>query len=252
MKNVAGAAAIVVAIGFGGLAQAGGLPEVSMKDDPVIYHSPTVWTGFYVGGFAGYGWSDAEYDKPDGGGFELFDFDLDGGLIGGQIGYDFQHGHKVFGIVGDFSWFDADDTYIHGPNDVFTHEAELNSVAMLRGRLGYAFDHTLVYATAGVAFVDVDLTACSGPPLPNGGNATDCTPKKALEQDYTSWVLGAGLEKQLGHGFSLFAEYLYVAEGDVDGDDDKDWQNEIEFDAINVVKVGVNFKIGNDRMESLK
>lgn len=104
MKSAAGAAALVLAIGFCGLAQAGGLPEVSMKDDPVIYHSPTVWTGFYVGAHIGGAWGDSDFSKGKDGGPKLdVSSDPEGVFGGAQLGYDVQKGQFIYGIVGDLS-----------------------------------------------------------------------------------------------------------------------------------------------------
>ena len=243
MKYAVSAVALAAALGFAGVAHAGG----SLKDTPVepVYHAP-IWEGVYFGGFGGYAWTDAEYDKPSKSGSELFDFDLDGGLVGGQIGYDFQRGDYVFGIVGDYSRLTADDTYLHGPDgEQFSHEVDLESIATLRGRIGYAFDDMLIYGTAGAAFVSVNLDACSGKPNSPRG----CDPKDDLDDDYTTWAVGAGLEKQLSHGISLFAEYLHLGDGEVGPDDEKDWEDEVEFDGVDVIKVGVNFKIGGMRHE---
>jgi len=241
MKNVAGAAAIVVAIGFGGLAQAGGLPEVSMKDDPVIYHSPTVWTGFYVGGFAGYGWSDAVFLDGlfEGEDVEEKPFDLDGEVFGFQVGYDVQQGNIILGLVGDYSWIDSDDSYEFG-NGNQERVAKLESIWTARGRVGYLFHNVLVYGTAGYAGVDAEV------------QRTKKDQKPAKSEDFTTWVFGVGTEAQIGHGFSVFAEYLRVGlDDEIVGAAGFD-EGPVVFEEIDMVKVGVNFKIGHDRMESMK
>ena len=267
MKYAVSAVALAAALGFASAAHAGG----SLKDTPVepVYHAP-IWQGLYFGAFGGYAWGDAEYDKPSfyGDGslkdIEVFDFDLDGGLVGGQIGYDFQRGDYVFGIVGDYSGLNSDDTYIHGPESdvepgkrLFSHDVELNSVATLRGRLGYAFDHSLIYATAGAAFVDVDLSACSGNVFKGEGEnkqKVGCKVKPSVDDDYTSFVIGAGFERQIADGVSLFAEYLYIDDGDVGPSGltegaESDFENTVEIDSINMIKVGVNFRLGGMRHE---
>src|SRR5262245_61403864 len=53
------------------------------------------WTGFYVGGHAGYGWSDSENLDPK------------GWFGGGQVGYNWQYAPNwVFGLEGDISGSD--------------------------------------------------------------------------------------------------------------------------------------------------
>jgi len=72
---------------------------VSYKDVPV-HVAPHIWTGFYVGANAGYGWSDKEdgditvsrTSGVSGGGYPAsgtFSSDLDGYFGGAQIGYNF-------------------------------------------------------------------------------------------------------------------------------------------------------------------
>jgi outer membrane immunogenic protein len=81
---------------------------------------------------------------------------------GGQVGYNWQNGHMVYGIEGDFDFQHWNTTRLQTvfnvgtifvPGDTFSVESRWQ--ASLRGRLGYAWDRYLVYATGGVAFTDV-------------------------------------------------------------------------------------------------
>jgi outer membrane immunogenic protein len=65
-------------------------------------------------------------------------------------------------------------------------------LATVRGRLGYAFGPTLVYATGGVAFASFNDDS-----LFNGGDSE------------TGWVAGGGLEYKLRNNWSVGAEGLY-------------------------------------------
>src|SRR5581483_5566992 len=68
------------------------------------------WSGFYLGGFGGYTHGSTEIDPnlygfwnsyPDKGPLEAaaaHDLDLNGGLAGGLIGYDWQLNHWVLGL----------------------------------------------------------------------------------------------------------------------------------------------------------
>ncbi len=110
-------------------------------------------------------------------------------LGGGQIGYQRQFGHWVFGIEGDFdrtsirdsakfrdsaltTVFDNTPDVINSPNgDDFStritadtdffgkREAHTNWIGSVRGKAGYATGPLLFYATAGVAFAGVDVWA---------------------------------------------------------------------------------------------
>ena len=70
-----------------------------------VYKAPIAapsynWSGFYVGANFGGGWTNGSLNIP---GNNLY-----GGLtefIGGvQAGYNFQAGHFLFGVEGDFDW----------------------------------------------------------------------------------------------------------------------------------------------------
>ena len=69
------------------------------------------WTGFYIGGNAGYSWGRANADVtyfnpvtgavivPPAGSITNRSFNMDGGLVGGQAGYNWQSGSSwVWGV----------------------------------------------------------------------------------------------------------------------------------------------------------
>jgi opacity protein-like surface antigen len=68
------------------------------------------WTGFYVGVQGGYGWGDSDSDwEGTGSQTDLngnsFSIDVDGGLLGVQLGADYDLGNGlVIGAVGDIAW----------------------------------------------------------------------------------------------------------------------------------------------------
>jgi outer membrane immunogenic protein len=91
--------------------------------------------------------------------------DRNGFVGGGQIGYNWQFAPNwLVGIEADISYTDFHETVAvatvpHGGvaatlNDTFSNRMEF--FGTVRGRLGYVFDRTLVYATGGLAFGDVN------------------------------------------------------------------------------------------------
>ena len=71
------------------------------------------WTGFYIGANGGWGWSSidtAAVPDPNGAfiaegdlaGPRFFNTRTNGGVFGGQIGYNWQTGNWVLGVEGDF------------------------------------------------------------------------------------------------------------------------------------------------------
>ncbi len=94
------------------------------------------WSGLYFGANGGYGWADN-------------DSSINGGFGGGQIGYNFQRGKIVFGA----------ETDIRAPVLRGAASATLDYFGTVRGRVGYAFDRTLVYGTGGLPMADFQVTA---------------------------------------------------------------------------------------------
>jgi opacity protein-like surface antigen len=86
----------------------------SAADMPVKapgYKAPVVaplynWTGPYIGIAGGYGWGHSNQTDP---GIIINDdgsYGVNGGLLGGTLGYNWQQGTWVFGVEGDYSWAD--------------------------------------------------------------------------------------------------------------------------------------------------
>jgi outer membrane immunogenic protein len=180
-------------------ADLGGAPRRGVKDEPYRAPAPRFsWTGLYIGTHVGYGWSDVDWQ-----------FDLapgvstshsgSGALLGGQVGYNIQSGQFVFGAEADLSgaWIDGGTAC---PNPAFTCDHSFNWLASLRGRIGAAINgnRTLLYATAGGAWADVDYTAASGAVFGTGFSET-----------HFGYVVGAGVEHMLTPNLTARVEYLY-------------------------------------------
>jgi outer membrane immunogenic protein len=103
----------------------------------------------------------------------------------------------VFGVEGDGDWANASGFGTFTSTSLcaggcLTGNTWLGTV---RGRLGYAFDRYLVYATAGAAFGDIRANFSNGP---------------ISRSTETGWTVGAGIEVALGWNWSAKAEYLFV------------------------------------------
>ena len=149
---------------------------------PVYQEVPIFsWTGGYVGLQGGGLWSDSDVDNFD---TDLFDGDregfgdsFNGGLFGVYAGYNWQSGPWVFGAEGDFNGVWNDETF-----NVFGQDVDVGSdwLASLRGRVGYAFDRTLIFATGGVAFTQFSAEADFGNNV--SFNATKISPAGPSER----------------------------------------------------------------------
>ena len=86
-------------------AQAADLPGRS--NSPSYYKAPSElpfsWTGFYAGINGGYAWGQSSWSDPAFGAGSG-NFNTSGGVVGGQLGYNWQTGPVVLGIETDADW----------------------------------------------------------------------------------------------------------------------------------------------------
>jgi len=189
------------AVAFGDAAKAADVP-IRMPTKAPGVPPPYDWTGPYVGGHVGYsrGTAQVTLTDPDPTQFGQRLGSLTGGL---QVGYNFLLPSRfLLGIEVDASfpnYLAADDVaWFRTTADTDTAE-KIDYMASVRGRVGYAFDHLLIYATGGFAW-------SQGRFLQSPGVIDD--PDKAL-RTHTGWVLGAGAERVIAPGWTARLEYLY-------------------------------------------
>ena len=153
------------------------------------------WTGIYVGAHGGYGWGTSD----DG-------FDLRGGFVGGQIGYNWQAMGSpwVFGVEFDSAWADLGrtDTLVV-PAGLLSLTSDANYIGSFRGRVGYAFDRTMLYVTGGLGWINNEVTVNAT----LGGFTAAATDSKM----HVGGVVGAGIEHAFAPNWSGKVEYLYAS-----------------------------------------
>jgi opacity protein-like surface antigen len=199
-------AALAALAGMGVSAHAADIYEGSLKDEPVAYAPAPVWSGLYIGGHVGGLWNDSgdtsafykRWNRCKGKGecygdwepskkakFEDDDDNLS--LLGGvHIGYNWQNGTRVYGLEGDVSFSDGVDY-----------------LASLRARLGHAWDDTLIYATAGVAFAGFEDKSI------NVNWFKDHHEVEFSGDNKIGFVVGGGIERKLSSNVSVGLEGLY-------------------------------------------
>jgi len=224
LRNALLASAAILAAGS---AMAADLPSRSAP--PPYYAAPIFsWTGFYMGLNAGAGWNNGT------GGWSYAGFtpapvvygNVSGnsktGFTGGvQAGYNMQFGSFVAGVEGDLNYIDRGNgnaavapgiANANGSTYYTISRGDPNKwFGTLRGRVGYAFDRALIYATGGIAFgggssdSSIAQTVVSANGLTttrfasNGGNGSS-----------VGWTLGAGVEYAFSNAWSAKLEYLHV------------------------------------------
>jgi outer membrane immunogenic protein len=190
-----------------------------------IYVAPFSWTGFYVGINGGYGWGSSNWTIT-GTGLSTGSFGVNGGLVGGTIGYNLQTGSWVLGLEGDFdgSWIKGTETTFCGVPGCATRNSWL---ATVRGRVGYAWDRWLPYFTGGLAFGDIKMD-------PGFGTTQSKT--------NTGWTVGGGVEYAFMGAWSAKAEYLYVDLGSATCSVPTCFPNvDVKF-KTNIIRLGLNYR----------
>jgi outer membrane immunogenic protein len=195
-------------------------PPAPVTKAPV--YVPFSWTGFYIGLNGGYGFGRSKWsDLPS-------TFNTNGGLFGGQVGYNWQFGQFVYGLEGDGDWTD-----LKGTSNVTACAATMcttrnDFISTVRGRLGFAADRWLPYATGGLAV----------------GNIRTTVPGLAgIDQTNAGWTVGGGLEYAVAPNWSVKAEYLYVdlGKGTCDVACGFPIGNTVNLTS-NVVRAGINYR----------
>jgi outer membrane immunogenic protein len=181
-------------------ARAANLPGRS--DSPLYFKAPAeppfTWTGFYAGINSGYAWGQSSWSDPAVGA-DSGKFNASGGLVGGQLGYNWQTGPVVLSIETDVDWMGIKGTTsgtggvcaADGGGQCQTRQSWLGTT---RARIGYAFDRWLPYITGGVAY----------------GNIQAVQPTGTSTGTNVGWAAGAGLEYAIDHIWSAKFEYLHV------------------------------------------
>lgn len=196
--------AAVAAVGFASIASAADMPMKARPMAPAVYD----WTGCYIGGQVGYAWARDQNSETvtATGAASIFSpvnsATPSGGKLGGMLGCNWQvAGAWVVGLEGDFEWAGINGgsvVYANTVND--RYETKIRSEGSVRGRVGYAFDRFLAYATGGLAFANIQNVY-----TPTGG-----TPVETFSKTRSGWTLGAGLEYAFAPKWTARVEYRYA------------------------------------------
>jgi high affinity Mn2+ porin len=179
------------------------------------------WTGLYVGGHLGYAGGRSNWSSPSdlASSFSLYQssdiFTGSGSYFGGlQIGYDYMLPNRV--VLGaqldaSFPGFPRNHISIGGTSifstpdiDPASYSENVLHFGTLRGRVGYAPNNWLVYATGGFAWTYNELTLAQ---------PADDTTIDSLFLWRLGWTAGGGVEWAFAPNWSANVEYLYTQYG---------------------------------------
>jgi outer membrane immunogenic protein len=154
------------------------------------------WTGAYVGLAAGYSFlSEKTATDLNGRNPAPYD-DVNGFLVGGQIGFDYQINSLVVGLSADLAKSFASKNFPQGPGANLKIEDDY--VGTARARVGVLLSPKfLAYATAGFAFTKMTATY------------SDVGTRVSEGQTSNGYVLGFGAEYRYTRNVSSFVEYRY-------------------------------------------
>jgi outer membrane immunogenic protein len=171
---------------------------------------PYNWGGFYLGINGGYGWASAAgttsiTSGPLAGFSSPGSSSTNGGVAGGQIGYNFQQGQLVLGIEADGQWSGQDQTDNTSCgaacNVAETYGVTWFSTARLR--LGFAADRVLLYGTGGLAI----LSASDKYTITDAGVSVNLL---SFSNTAVGFTAGAGVEVGMTPNISARVEYLFM------------------------------------------
>ena len=215
---------------------------------PAPARSTYDWTGFYVGAFGGWAWSDsvdatefgpAGFVAPE----KIGSFGADGFFGGAQIGVDRQWWRFVVGLGAEGGLLDLDGTVADSsPGGGDDTSFDTGAYVGLTVRGGLAFDRLLVFGRGGIAFLDAAASGVCDDPV------CGSVPVEASESDVLlGHSVGGGLEYAFGRRWTAGAEYRFIHFFDDlqpqggEGPGAPFWQN-VHIDDIHTVRGQISYR----------
>jgi outer membrane immunogenic protein len=184
--------------------------DLPMQTKAPVYATPAFnWSGFYIGAQVGGGTMSTDVTQGTTNSVGK------GAIAGGQIGYNYQDGNWVFGIEGEGYWSNIKlNQNFSEANDLgvvtgtFGNSIENRSDYTIAGRVGMAFDRTLIYGKGGWAWGAFRSSSFNN----------DLTPPPFSQSFYGSgtldgFLVGVGVEHALTRNWTVKFEYNYIGYG---------------------------------------
>lgn len=213
-------------------------PRYTKAPAPIV--EVWTWDKFYVGGNVGYSWGRSDtsgtfYNNTTGvqlSPTQSGNINLDGFVIGGQVGKNWQFGNWVAGIELDGQWTDEKGSRLFtcatgaacnnvtfgaglGVAPTTTFNQHIEWFVTLRPRVGMLVTPSaLLYVTGGLAVAGIKtdgvLSGFTGASVPTSAAWSN-------DQTRFGWVVGAGVEARLGGNWTGKLEGLYMDYGSFSG-----------------------------------
>jgi outer membrane immunogenic protein len=202
--------AITVLALTAGSALAADLPATVYTKTPPPAAALPNWTGCYIGGNIGGGWSKTEQTRVgliDGTVIPAQDYGSatrSKFIGGGQVGCDYQFGAWVVGLQGMFDFGTITNSHFFPPFPTFLSTDSMKNIYTATARVGYLFaPQVLGYVKGGAAWTTADSVVT----IPSAANFLSET---SLGNRRSGWTIGGGLEWMFAPGWSVFGEYNYM------------------------------------------
>jgi outer membrane immunogenic protein len=199
------------------------------------------WTGFYVGGFAGYKFSSVDTNLALG---DLWNtqfpegrdaleaaaphnLDNSGFEAGGLIGYNYQWHNWVFGVEaeGGYLWAHKanNQPLVTVPNDpidgfALSTSFDTHYLATFAPRIGYTFCRWMPYVTAGLAVGELDYSQNIVNVLSPALGPYTFSEGASKSETNVGWMVGGGLEYSVTDHWRVRGQYQFIDLGSVDFD----------------------------------
>jgi outer membrane immunogenic protein len=190
------------------------------------------WSGMYLGGLAGLGFGNSAHVAQD----EHLTtdvFPIQGGLVGGTAGVNWQAGPLLLGGEADVvlaaitGSTDGEGANYGCGTVVFECVTTLGPMATARLRAGLVMGRAVVYGTGGY-FIGAITGEIPGDGISGTGGRS-------------GWTWGGGIEVALNQGWSAKAEYLHLDFGKFGYDPGQDLYLKANTD---MVRIGLNYRLG--------
>jgi outer membrane immunogenic protein len=162
-----------------------------------------------------------------------------------QLGFDYMLPSRlILGVAADMSSGSSKTATISDASGTSSNQTTVFDSETIRGRIGYAADNVLPYATGGLAwsndqFVRTQLTGT----LNNATVGTD----EAVNIGRLGWTIGGGIAYAFAQNWNVFAEYRYANFGRTTLSLPLSQLTTTSTVSLSSLEFGVNYKFGPSR-----
>lgn len=268
MRKLVFAGVMIAALGVVQPAMAADLPVGPYKAEPLIV--PVYdWTGFYVGISGGFSQGKSSNVYTITGFAPVTDSTkMDGGVFGGQIGYNWQPARNiVLGIEADLqgTWQNGSDnpagtsttncipgtTLCTTTTNAVGVDEKLRWFGTARARLGFVpWDNVMFYVTGGAAFGEVEWNETTTNTVTGFLGTTTAINSGTATATHAGWTVGGGSEWVLSGPWTAKLEYLFVDLGTIGNTYVSNAglvPTVVESSHVrdNIIRIGLNYRFGS-------